>query len=375
MVNVAYVTLAPIISGAERALQTILLNANSHGINPLVICPEDSPIKSWLESNNINYEVSPLKTFCKLKPLDYIFQIFDLYRILKRYDVDVVHSNQIWSYKPLGYLCNKLGIKTVCHFRDPIDSDSEWWLPSKMDHAICISHHVEKELRESISPRKCEKIHTRLDPVYIPENLSQGELKLRRTEAKANLIKDITQEKCICYGFVGQIAKVKGLHHIISTLALLRSYPWVLLVAGKCEKSNEKYFSDCKALADNLGVTDKIKFLGFQDNLESFYHCVDLVLMFSEREPLGLIPLEAAARYTPSMASNIDGLPETICDNETGWLVDPNRYEKNALIITQLSTEKLSQAGIKARRRVESICSVSSYMEFLNSIYLSDEVL
>ena len=78
-------------------------------------------------------------------------------------------------------------------------------------------------------------------------------------------------------------------------------------------------------------MEDKVKFCGFLDNTQTFYHACDLITMFSIEEPLGLIPLEAAVNYTPTIANAVGGLPETIQDGKTGWLVnihDANKVQK-----------------------------------------------
>lgn len=371
MIRVAYVTLAPIVSGAERALQTILINAEKENVKPLVICPDSSPLIPWLEEKNIEFKTNSLKPFEKTNAIAYLLQSIKLYKILKSYRIQIVHSNQIWSLKPVSHICSYLKIPTVCHLRDPIDSDSRWWINKKIDHVICISRHVEKEFTSHIDRKLYENLHTRIDPVHIKPSLSSLQLANIQSQAKSEMLSSNIGSAHICYGFVGQISQIKGLDKIIETLAKVENKQWTLLIAGKCSGANRAYLSYCNSLARDLGVFEKLVYLGFQEYLDDFYHAVDLILMFSLKEPLGLIPLEAGTFYTPSMASNLDGLPETIDNNSSGWLICPKDSVGNAKLLDRLTISDFSKAGELARKKVEAACSAASYMKFLKDVYMT----
>ncbi|MFH1663213.1 MAG: glycosyltransferase family 4 protein [archaeon] len=65
-----------------------------------------------------------------------------------------------------------------------------------------------------------------------------------------------------------------------------------------------------KAIA--MGISDKVVFSGFQDDVKKFYSVADLFVMPSVSEPFGLTALEAMASNTPVIISKQSGVGEVI---------------------------------------------------------------
>lgn len=80
-------------------------------------------------------------------------------------------------------------------------------------------------------------------------------------------------------------------------------------------------------LVKELGLKDKVLFLGKQENLEDLYSISDLMLLLSEKESFGLVLLEAMACGVPSVGTKIGGIPEVIDDGVTGYLSDVGNVE------------------------------------------------
>ena len=70
------------------------------------------------------------------------------------------------------------------------------------------------------------------------------------------------------------------------------------------------------------GLTDRVLFLGRQDNLPDLLGCADVFLLPSELESFGLVALEAMACEVPVVATLVGGLPEVVVHGETGYLAN-----------------------------------------------------
>ena len=73
-------------------------------------------------------------------------------------------------------------------------------------------------------------------------------------------------------------------------------------------------------LAHDLGINDKIHFLGKQERVNELLPLADLMLMPSQLESFGLAALEAMACRVPTIATQVGGVPELIDDGVSGML-------------------------------------------------------
>ena len=101
-------------------------------------------------------------------------------------------------------------------------------------------------------------------------------------------------------------------------------------------------------LAKELGINDKIIFLGKSDEIRKILCLTDLFLLPSETESFGLAALEAMAGHTPVISSNTGGLPEVNIHGVTGFLSnvgDVDDMAKNAIYVLsdEVRLEKFKQ--------------------------------
>lgn len=98
-------------------------------------------------------------------------------------------------------------------------------------------------------------------------------------------------------------------------------------------------------LAKDLGLKDKILFLGKSDEIRKILCLTDLFILPSETESFGLAALEAMAAHTPVISSNTGGLSEVNFNGLTGFLSDVGDVDdmaKNAIYLLS-DTERLEQ--------------------------------
>ena len=100
-------------------------------------------------------------------------------------------------------------------------------------------------------------------------------------------------------------------------------------------KGNYKKRLEDKIIAADLA--EKIKFVGPTTNMPVVYSICDLVISSSIKpEAFGRIAIEAGAMGKIIVATNIGGSKETVINNKTGFLIEPNNAEQLAQKINQL---------------------------------------
>ena len=132
-----------------------------------------------------------------------------------------------------------------------------------------------------------------------------------------------------------------------------------------------------KRRAEELGVARNVHFTGSipDDELREFYAACD-VFAFPSLTPiecLGLSMIQAMACGKPVVASRINGAPEVVVEDETGFLVEPNNPAQLAEKISTLlaNPERRTSMGENGMRRAHAMFNQKNLAEELRQIYLS----
>ncbi len=134
--------------------------------------------------------------------------------------------------------------------------------------------------------------------------------------------------------FVGRIQPLKGLDVAVRALAAMeRSDAVLVAVGGTSGAAGDAHLAEVTALARELGVIDRIRFVPAQPHhlLSTFYRAADLVFVPSRSESFGLVALEAAACGTPVIATQVGGLRTLVRHGSSGFLVPDRDAERFAV--------------------------------------------
>lgn len=113
----------------------------------------------------------------------------------------------------------------------------------------------------------------------------------------------------------GLLNVAKGQDIALALLAEPACRSLVLLVAG-----NGAERAALERQATELGVADRVRFLGWRDDVPRLVRTCDFVLLPSRWEGLPYAVLEAFAACVPVVATPVDGARELVIDGETGAL-------------------------------------------------------
>jgi glycosyltransferase involved in cell wall biosynthesis len=157
---------------------------------------------------------------------------------------------------------------------------------------------------------------------------------------------------------VGRLSERKGQDLAIQATAVLRDrgHDVTLTVVGDCFPGYEDVAVGLERLVDELGISDRVSFVGFQDP-SPYLAGADIVVVPSRVESFGLVAAEALMLGRPTVATRVGGLPEVITDGATGRLVEPGRADALADAIGDLLDHpevaaKMGRNGqVDARRR------------------------
>ncbi|WOH35954.1 N-acetyl-alpha-D-glucosaminyl L-malate synthase BshA [Thalassotalea fonticola] len=123
-----------------------------------------------------------------------------------------------------------------------------------------------------------------------------------------------------------------------------------------------------KLLCQQLGIAEKVTFLGDVMHVENIIPNADCVFQPSYHESFSMVALEAMACGVPTVTSNADGIPEVVEQGKSGFMSEPNdilAMSKN--IIDILGDEQLQQRmGAYGRKRAEqNFCWADKIAEYV----------
>jgi glycosyltransferase involved in cell wall biosynthesis len=124
----------------------------------------------------------------------------------------------------------------------------------------------------------------------------------------------------VVFGYVGRLVPIKDLPTLIRGFALAASdVPEArLMIAGDGELR-----SSLEALADDLGVGERVRFAGWQRDLAAVYGAMDVGILSSRNEGTPVALIEAMAAGKPVVATAVGGVEDIVTSGQTGWVVPP----------------------------------------------------
>jgi glycosyltransferase involved in cell wall biosynthesis len=167
---------------------------------------------------------------------------------------------------------------------------------------------------------------------------------------------------------VSSLTIEKGHYYLLNALAdnALKCLDWVLLIVGD---GPEK--SRLEQLANELGISDKVLFLGRRENIPEILSSSDVFVMPSLREGLPMALLEAMAAGLPCIASNVGEIPSIITHVRPDLLVSPKDVAGLTNKISWLLGDASSreELGRKSKKVVAERFSASAMMENYFKLY------
>lgn len=177
--------------------------------------------------------------------------------------------------------------------------------------------------RERISPEKILVIHNGIDWSQFSASSSTG--LLRRT---LGLSPDVPVIVC-----VGELRDAKGHAYLLEAVARLRFagkefHVW-LVGDGPLRQAIQHQIRD-------LRLDRTVTLLGIREDVSDILSESDIFCLASLWEGLPTCVMEAMSSALPVVATTVGGVPELVCDGETGLLVPPRNPSALAEALTKL---------------------------------------
>jgi len=164
---------------------------------------------------------------------------------------------------------------------------------------------------------------------------------------------------------VGELNRNKNHEVVIRALARCSYANVHYAIAGTGEL--KEYL---QTLATDLGISQRVHFLGFCSDMPNVYKATDVFVFPSKREGLPSVVMEAMASSLPCIVSRIRGNVDLIADNEGGYLFDPNNPKELADCIEKAISRRNAWPCMAAANRKNALqFDLNVAVEELEAIY------
>lgn len=218
--------------------------------------------------------------------------------------LDIPH---VWWVKEFGKLDHDL--KFFLEFDDVVTI-----IESSSNHIVTTSSAVRDLLFADVDDDLCSVAYN--DRVAVPNGTNSGSRYFRFPQSTKLL-------------FAGRVTEAKGLDDAILALKTLveDDHDFELCVIGTVDTP---FGREMRQLVSETGLTDRVHFSGFVENVREVIEEADLVLMCSKCEAFGRITAEAMLSGRAVVGTNTGGTVELIDDGATGFLYSPGNSDELA---------------------------------------------
>lgn len=130
-------------------------------------------------------------------------------------------------------------------------------------------------------------------------------------------------------------------------------------------------FADVQELARDLGISEKVLFLGKRNDVDELLRCFDVFVLNSHTEGLSYAMLEAMASGLPVVATAVGAAVHILKNGREGFITPAGDTEALAHALTKLfdNPGSLQSMGLEARKTVQSQYGIETMLERYRALY------
>lgn len=371
------------VGGAEESLCTLLRLLDRNRFEPLVVIPSDGSLRERLLREKVRVEIVPWGNMSNMLSRKSLFSIlispfaipqmcrflFKLKRIVKRENIFLIHTNGLKCHFLGGILGFWTGTKVIWHIRDIyisrfIRAALKIFREIIKAEVIVISEAV----KASLGLRGSCLIYNGVDITtfrsFFPRKDLREELGLSRDTDVVTMIGVLTPWKGQ-HIFLEAIARLK--EHFLNLRGIIVGEE---LYTGIGHRGYSQYLKDRVKV---LGIEERIRFLGFRDDIPSIINSSTVMVHASLMpEPFGRVIIESMACEKPVVATRGGAVEEILRDRIDGIIVEPGKDSDLAQAIAYILKDKNSakEMGRNGRERVEKMFSAEKMARKIETFYL-----
>lgn len=358
--------------GLKNLLMNKLIGLSERGYEVYAVSPDGKYIPDII---NVGIQYHPLEICRTISPISDIKSILKFYRYLKEEKFDIIHTHTAKAGvigRVAAYLA---GVPIIIHTYHglPFYEGQE-----KITHTFYL---IIERVMALISSHLLSQNKGDLE-ILLKYNFKNAKsityegsgVNISLIEKKINLdkIDELRNELCVegkkVIGFFARMELIKGYEMFFSALQELskRNFDYISLIGG-----DGPLRDNLKSLSRELGIEERVKFLGWRDDIYNLIFLCDIVVSTSRKEGIPRTIMEAMTLKKPIIATNVNGTNEVVVNQITGFLIEWGDIENFAdhiikVLSDPLLAERLGQTG---RSNIEQTLTEDKVIDRLDALY------
>ena len=165
---------------------------------------------------------------------------------------------------------------------------------------------------------------------------------------------------------VGRLEPVKDYPTLLRAMALAPLSARLAILGDGPERA------DLEQLSRNLGLTSRVRFVGFEANVKRWMNAADGFVLSSRYEGLPMVLLEAGACGLPVVATDVPGTREALVHGDTGLLAkagDPEALHAAMSTVMGMNGDNRRAMGERARNWVTERFGLEPVLDRWEALY------
>lgn len=369
MSAIVHVVVAGEVGGAERMLVN-LAGRGARGRHSVVLLTPNDRLRTLFRNAELDVDdrgpvhEGPLSFLARsLGPRDAAW----VAGVLERRGASIVHLHTFASQVVGTRAARRIGARVVRteHSTRVYDDLSCWpfsrWSLARSDAIVCISEHVSRVAiaKAPWAERKMRVVPNGVDTAHFAPVAGRSSSSSPSPSGSSG-----TTIPPLRFVALGRLDPRKGLDLALEALARVPLAELDIVGDGEARTSLE-------GLAARLGISNRVHFVGFVDDVRASIAKADVALSSARSEGLGIALLEAMAMERAVVALPTGGVPEIVGDGDTGWLAHGHGADALARVMQDAvdRPDEVRRRGRRARASVESRFSVDAMRRGYEAIY------
>jgi glycosyltransferase involved in cell wall biosynthesis len=351
--------------GANRIALNLTAALRDRGDRSHVWIPGEGPAKTKAEEMGLTWSLYDPTGALAASRLGSTVSNWTLGRQLYSYRPGLVHVHTPHFYRALLPALKVSRLKTVVHVQlEEEQSSLRWALKTPPAVIITCARFLVDQVRSALP----EHLQGGQSIVAVPNAVNTDQFHPGDKHSAKQKVG--APQKIPLILLVANLAPHKGHETGIRTMAILkqRGVDAGLWFAGVERGDTVAYTERLKTLCGELGVADRVRFLGQRSDVPELLRAADCVILPSTAEGLPLSILEAQATKVPVLAAPTAGIPEIIVDEKTGILVRADDFNAYAHHLVRVLTNPVLRSQI-VDTAYSNILREYSWKTFIGRVY------